>query len=175
MLASRLLEESTGANTNWLVWVVLIVFALMVLLGWWVASKGWLKKEEEPRHEEHGHEAHAHEEPARAVPVHETPAPEPVSFSVEAAPVEPVSVEPDDLVSLEGIGPKVAKLLAGIGITTFKQLAESDLAKLREALDGAGYKYMEPAGWVEQAAFAARGDKEGLAKLQGELKGGRRA
>jgi hypothetical protein len=33
---------------------------------------------------------------------------------------------------------------------------------------------MEPAGWVEQAKLAAVGNEEGLQKLQGELKGGRR-
>ena len=167
MFITRLFEEGAaeGPNLGWLVWVVLIVFVVMVILGWWVSSKGWLKKEEEPAHDDHGH---GHEEASHA----EVPAKaaEPVSFAVEAA--EPVA---DDLVSLEGIGPKVAKVLEGIGITTFKALAEADMTKLREALDAAGYKYMEPAGWVEQAAFAAKGDKEGLAKLQSELKGGRRA
>jgi hypothetical protein len=33
---------------------------------------------------------------------------------------------------------------------------------------------MEPAGWVEQAALAAKGDAEGLQKLQDSLKGGRK-
>jgi large subunit ribosomal protein L17 len=135
----------------------------MVLLGWWVSNKGLLKKEAEPAHEEHGHDKHAAhaEAPAKATPV------------VAAAPAKPAP--PDDLTVLEGIGPKVAKMLAGIGITTFKQLAEADLPKLRAALDDAGYKYMEPSGWVEQAALAAKGDLDGLKKLQGELKGGRRA
>jgi predicted flap endonuclease-1-like 5' DNA nuclease len=88
---------------------------------------------------------------------------------------EAVAPLADDLVSLEGIGPKVAKLLEGAGITTFKALAKADPARVKEVLDAAGYKYMDPAGWIEQAKFAAAGDKEGLAKLQSELKGGRRA
>jgi predicted flap endonuclease-1-like 5' DNA nuclease len=165
MFVTRLFEEGAaeGSSLGWLVWVVLIIFLVMVILGWWVSSKGWLKKEEEPKHEEHGHDEAQHVEAS-------VKAAEPVSVSAEAG--EPVA---DDLVTLEGIGPKVAKLLAGIGITTFKQLAEADMAKLRETLDGAGYKYMEPAGWVEQAAFAAKGDMEGLKKIQSELKGGRRA
>jgi predicted flap endonuclease-1-like 5' DNA nuclease len=158
MFAMRLLEEGGNqGGIGWLVWVVLVIFLVMVVLGWWVSRKGWLKKEEEPKHEEAQHV----EAPVKAA--------EPVSFSVETA-----ASAADDLTVLEGIGPKVAKLLAGIGITTFKQLAEADMAKLRAALDGAGYKYMEPAGWVEQAALAAKGDKDGLAKLQGELKGGRK-
>jgi predicted flap endonuclease-1-like 5' DNA nuclease len=156
MLAMRLLEEGgESGGIGWMVWVVLLVFLVMVFLGWWVWKNGKLKQEEAPKHEDHAHEEHAHAEPA---------------VQSVAAPAKP-----DDLTELEGIGPKVAKLLEGVGITTFKQLAEADLAKLRETLDGAGYKYMEPAGWVEQAALAAKGDKEGLAKLQSELKGGRRA
>jgi predicted flap endonuclease-1-like 5' DNA nuclease len=162
MFGLRLLEEGgTEGGIGWMVWVVLVIFLLMVLLGWWVSNKGLLKKEAEPAHEEHGHDEHAAhvETPVKTQPavVAEKPAP------------------PDDLTVLEGIGPKVAKVLGGIGITTFKQLAEADLPKLRAALDDAGYKYMEPSGWVEQAVFAANGDAEGLKKLQGELKGGRRA
>lgn len=139
-------EGAGEGGLGWLVWVALAIFLVMVLLGWWVSSKGWLKKEEElvpAAHEDHGH--------------------------AEAAPAVP-----DDLTTLEGIGPKVAQLLNGIGITTFKGLAEADLGKLREALDAAGYKYMEPAGWVEQAALAAKGDAEGLKALQDSLKGGRK-
>lgn len=153
-------EGGNEGGIGWMAWVALAVFLVMVFLGWWVSQKGWLKKEEEPVHEEHGHEhaareeQHAHAEPAEPAPV---------------------MSKPDDLTSIEGIGPKVAKLLEGIGITTFQQLAVSDLGKLREALDGAGYKYMEPAGWVEQAALAAKGDAEGLQKLQDTLKGGRKA
>jgi predicted flap endonuclease-1-like 5' DNA nuclease len=144
-------EGGSQGEIGWLVWVALAIFFLMVFLGWWVSQKGWLKQEEEPVHDDaHGHEEHGHAEPAL------------------------VESKPDDLTTIEGIGPKVAKLLESIGITTFQQLADADLGKLRETLDGAGYKYMEPAGWVEQAALAAKGDREGLQKLQDSLKGGRR-
>ncbi len=81
----------------------------------------------------------------------------------------------DDLVSLEGIGPKVAKVLKEAGITTFAALAEAEAAKVQDILNAAGLQMMNPEGWIEQAKLAARGDKEGLAKLQSELKGGRRA
>lgn len=142
-------EESTGLG--WLVWVALALFVVMVFLGWLVWSKGWLKQEEET--DAHGHDAHEQEHP------HAEPAADPA--------------ESDNLVSLEGIGPKVAKLLEANGITTFAALAATDLPKLREILDGAGYKYMEPAGWVEQAKLAAKGDAQGLKELQDKLKGGR--
>lgn len=95
-----------------------------------------------------------------AEPVHE--------HHEEHAPAE------DDLVSLEGIGPKVAQVLKEAGITTFAALAEADPAKVQEVLNAAGLQMMNPAGWIEQAKLAARGDHEGLKKLQDELKGGRR-
>jgi predicted flap endonuclease-1-like 5' DNA nuclease len=159
MFATYLLQEGAHeGGLGWLVWVVLLVFLVMVFLGWLVSSKGWLKKEAEPVQHHDDHSAD-----------HAVEATQPIS-----APVVAASVVADDLTVLEGIGPKVAKLLAGIGITSFAALAAADLAKLREALDGAGYKYMEPAGWVEQAALAAKGDAEGLKKLQDSLKGGRK-
>lgn len=81
----------------------------------------------------------------------------------------------DDLVSLEGIGPKVAKVLKEAGISTFAALAEAEAANVQGILNAAGLQMMNPEGWIEQAKLAAKGDKEGLAKLQSELKGGRRA
>ena len=81
----------------------------------------------------------------------------------------------DDLAKLEGIGPKVAKVLNGIGIVSFADLASAEAARVQEALDAAKMQYMNPAGWIEQAKLAAVGDMEGLAKLQDELKGGRMA
>lgn len=171
MLAYRLLEagaEETGLG--WLVWVALAIFAVMVFLGWLVASKGWLKQEEEPTHDAHGHGDHGHEN--HDAHGHDDHGHESHAEPAHAAAATPAT--PDDLVSLEGIGPKVAKLLEGAGITTFAALAATDLGKLRKLLDGAGYKYMEPSGWVEQAKLAAAGDTEGLQKLQSELKGGRK-
>ena len=143
MLAIRLFSEGgTDAGIGWLVWVVLLIFFVMVVLGWLAATKGWLKKEEESAHEAHGEE-HGH-----------------------AA---------DDLTKLEGIGPKVAQVWAGAGITTFAGLAAADEKTVRETLDAAGYKYMDPSSWPEQAALAAKGDFAALQKLQNSLKGGRKA
>jgi len=88
------------------------------------------------------------------------------------APAEQKSA--DDLTKLEGIGPKVAKTLGALGITSFADLANVNAAKVQEALDAAGMQYMNPAGWIDQAKLAAAGDMEGLAKLQDELKGGRK-
>ena len=153
MYSIRLLEEGGAqGGIGWLVWVALAIFFIMVILGWLASSKGWLKKEEEPQPVAHGHDEHADAQPAHA---------------------EHTS-EPDNLTHLEGIGPKVAGVLAGIGITTFKALAHADYAKVKAALDAAGYKYMDPAGWIEQADLYVKGDTEGLKKLQDSLKGGRK-
>jgi predicted flap endonuclease-1-like 5' DNA nuclease len=149
MNAITLLEEG-GANgeISWLVWIVLIVFLLMVFLGWLASSKGWLKSEAEPEPDSHGHKE--------------------IAQAVKGPSVL------DDLSKLEGIGPKVVQVLSGINISTFEDLAKADYDKVKTALDAAGYKYMDPAGWIEQAALASKGDIEGLQKLQEALKGGRK-
>jgi len=65
--------------------------------------------------------------------------------------------------------------LNAAGITSFADLAHAEAAKVQDMLNAAGMQMMNPEGWIEQARLAAAGDMEGLAKLQGELKGGRRA
>jgi hypothetical protein len=80
----------------------------------------------------------------------------------------------DDLTQIEGIGPKVAKVLKDAGITTFDALARADSAEVQNVLNEAGLQMMKPEGWIEQAKLAAKGDWEEFERLQGELKGGRR-
>ena len=83
--------------------------------------------------------------------------------------------KPDDLEIIEGIGPKIAGLLQAAGVTTFAQLAAADINRLKQILVEAKLdKIADPATWPEQAKLAAAGDKDGLKKLQDELKGGRR-
>src|SRR5687767_11357572 len=57
---------------------------------------------------------------------------------VEAPPevhVQPLVEKPaDDLVKIEGIGPKVAKILNEAGITTFESLAQSKAADIQKVL-----------------------------------------
>jgi len=157
MYSIRLLEEGTQGTGVWFVLLVLVIFALMVFLGWLAYTKGWLKKDVEPVHAAEGHHAAETEQ---------------VEHEMPAAPK--AQAVADDLTTLEGIGPKVAALLAGIGISSFESLAKADHGAIRTALDAAGYKYMEPAGWIDQAVLAAKGDLEGLKKLQDSLKGGRK-
>ncbi len=80
----------------------------------------------------------------------------------------------DELIKIEGIGPKVLKVLKAAGVTTFDQLAHAKPAELQKILDAAGMHMMNPEGWIDQAKLAAKCDWQGLEKLQAELKGGRK-
>jgi large subunit ribosomal protein L21 len=81
----------------------------------------------------------------------------------------------DELTKIEGVGPKVVKILKEAGITTFDELARAKAGDLQKALDAAGLHMMNPESWAEQAKLAAKGDWQKLEKLQAELKGGRKA
>ena len=82
----------------------------------------------------------------------------------------------DDLKKIEGIGPKIEGLLHQAGIKTFDDLTKAKPTKLKTVLQGAGprYRMHDPGTWIDQAKLAAKGDWERLAKLQKELKGGRK-
>jgi predicted flap endonuclease-1-like 5' DNA nuclease len=80
----------------------------------------------------------------------------------------------DDLIEIEGIGPKSAGVLHKAGITTFSQLAKTDPQQLREILREADMPSINPDTWPEQARLAAKGDWDGLYALRDELVGGRR-
>ena len=86
----------------------------------------------------------------------------------------PVSVEADDLTLIEGIGPKVAKVLGEAGILTFSQLAQSNSDDIQKILNEAGLKMMDATSWPAQAKLAADDDMDGLKKMQDKLSGGRK-
>jgi predicted flap endonuclease-1-like 5' DNA nuclease len=81
----------------------------------------------------------------------------------------------DDLSKIEGIGKKIAALLAAADITSFEKLGKTTAKKLREILDAAGSKFKvhDPATWPKQAKLAAAGKWEELKTLQKTLKGGK--
>jgi predicted flap endonuclease-1-like 5' DNA nuclease len=83
--------------------------------------------------------------------------------------------EPQSLERIEGIGPKISKLLNARSIYTFADLAETNVEELQQCLQDAGRKYRlaNPTTWPEQARLAAEGDWEALDVLQNALKGGR--
>ena len=81
----------------------------------------------------------------------------------------------DNLKKIEGIGPKIEKLLNAEGIMTFADLANTKIAVLRKVLADAGsrYKMHDPKTWAKQSKMAAKGDWDQLTEWQGELKGGK--
>jgi len=81
---------------------------------------------------------------------------------------------PDDMTEIEGIGPKISRVLAEEGITTFAQLAATEVGELERILWAAGIRLAYPETWPEQAELAAQGQWELLAALQAQLYRGRR-
>lgn len=86
-----------------------------------------------------------------------------------------VKTEKDNLTKIEGIGPKISKLLEAEGILTFKELGKASGKKLKAILEAAGPKFQihDPASWPKQAKLAAAGKWDELKALQEELIGGK--
>ncbi len=95
--------------------------------------------------------------------------------TTKEAPAPASSGEKDDLTKIEGIGPKIADVLASNGIDTFAKLAEMNAEAIKELLVSAGSQYnrADPGTWPKQAELAAKGEWEALKKWQDELEGGR--
>jgi predicted flap endonuclease-1-like 5' DNA nuclease len=95
---------------------------------------------------------------------------------VSAASVQKeVKTSTDNLTMIEGIGPKMESALAAAGINSFNKLARASEDELRAAISNAGLR-LAPSltTWAEQAAYAARGDWDGLKTFQQTLTGGRK-
>ena len=80
---------------------------------------------------------------------------------------------PQDLTIIEGIGPKISRLLRKNGITTFAQLAGTDLPVLEKLLKENGMQFVKADSWAEQARLAGAGKLEELKVLQEKLVAGR--
>ncbi len=82
---------------------------------------------------------------------------------------------PDDLTEIEGIGPRISKLLVEHGIVSFRALAETPPQQVKDMLRGAGLgRGNVPDTWPEQAALAADHKWDELRVLQDHIRGGRR-
>lgn len=82
----------------------------------------------------------------------------------------------NDLQIIEGVGPKIEKLLRRSSIDTWKKLADGDAEAISEMLvteGGARYKLHDPTTWSKQALLAHEGKWKELKDLQDELQGGR--
>jgi predicted flap endonuclease-1-like 5' DNA nuclease len=144
-------------------WLILIIILVIILIVWWALLRS--TKTYKPDFEVHPEEAH---------PEAEATAAEPAAPAAAAETPPPAAVKVDDLTILEGIGPKINGLLQAAGITSFTQLADTDISRLRTILDAADLRFIDPASWGEQAKLAAEGKTAELQELQGKLKGGRK-
>ena len=96
--------------------------------------------------------------------------------AAEATEAKAETAQGDDLTIVEGIGPKIAEVLAAAGIATYAELAKTDAEKVKEILTEAGSNFntADPTTWAEQAQLAADGKFEELEKLKAELDGGKK-
>ena len=94
--------------------------------------------------------------------------------TVPVAAQQTYAVATDDLMIIEAIGDKTADLLNQNGITTFEQLANTDVHRLRGILHDGGIESQlhDPTTWPRQARLAANRDWVKLAALKAELVGG---
>ncbi len=77
--------------------------------------------------------------------------------------------KPDDLTRVRGIGGKSARALKSAGIDSFQKLANSSDDAIRSALEAGSVRLVgEVDTWRQQAAYAARGDWEGLDRFNSE-------
>ena len=80
----------------------------------------------------------------------------------------------DNIEIIEGIGPKIAKVLADNGITTFVALAAAKADDMTTMLKASGGRFSlaNTASWAEQAALLRDGKMDEFKKLCDELVGG---
>jgi predicted flap endonuclease-1-like 5' DNA nuclease len=104
-----------------------------------------------------------------AIPEEPTVPPPPAAKPAPAAP----KTGADNLQLLKGVGPKLAVLLSGLGVTSFRQIADwtdADIARIDPQL-GAFQGRIARDNIVDQAGYLARGDKAGFEAKYGALGG----
>ena len=81
----------------------------------------------------------------------------------------------DDLKMVEGIGPKIESLLQDAGIVSWRDLANTEVSRLREILNSAGERYRihDPSTWPEQSRLAFENKWSELEEYQNFLSGGK--
>jgi predicted flap endonuclease-1-like 5' DNA nuclease len=148
---------------------LLLPLLLGLLTAWWA----WAGRRED---NDYAYAAPA-AEPVRPVPAAPAPAPvaAPVAEPVAKPAVAPVAAaaavamtaigipaavgDPDDLLQIKGVGPKLNDLLISLGIRRFDQISKwtsGDVAKVDSHL-GSFKGRIDRDSWIEQAGLLARG------------------
>jgi predicted flap endonuclease-1-like 5' DNA nuclease len=148
-------------------------FLLGLLLGWllnWLLSK-WTGKDKSPPEVRY---VPAPVAAAVAAPV----APQRLmsgGVDIGAASLAGFSVKgDDDIIIIEGIGPKIAELFKNNGVSTFAQVSKLSVAEMAAILEkgGARFKLANPGSWAQQAKLAHENRWSELKVLQDDLYAG---
>lgn len=84
-----------------------------------------------------------------------------------------INEQTDNLTLIEGIGPKIARVLNDNDIYTFRHLATLSIDSIKDILQKNNLKLADPTTWATQADLAAQGKIEELKALKKELKYGK--
>ena len=142
-----------------IVWVVLALI-LGGIIGYLLRSVS--ARRQVARARSAAHPAAGVSAPVAPAAVAEEPVPETSIDDLDADVVSEFlgrKVVVDDLTVIEGIGPNVQELCHGIGIFTWRDLADTEVSLLRTMLSDAGSRVQltDPATWPEQARLLADG------------------
>jgi predicted flap endonuclease-1-like 5' DNA nuclease len=143
-------------------------FLLGLLLGWllnWLLSK-WTRSDDTPTTSYAPAPVAAPVAPQRFMSG---------GVDVAAAAMAGFSVKgDDDIIIIEGIGPKIAELFKANGVSTFAQIAKMSVPEMSNILDkgGSRFKLANPGSWAQQAKLAAENRWPELKVLQDELYAG---
>ncbi|KUR75107.1 hypothetical protein [Novosphingobium sp. FSW06-99] len=98
-------------------------------------------------------------------------APPAAAIAVPVVDSAPVATDGDDLTRIKGLGPKLSRLLAELGVTRFEQIAawtEADIAAIDTKLGAFAGRPTRDA-WVEQARLLVSGDAAAYEAKFGKL------
>ena len=91
------------------------------------------------------------------------PVPPPASVTGESGAVE-ATLQNEDLTKVYGLGDTMAEALQAAGVDTYAKLADLDLDRLREIVEGSGTDEhsVNEETWAQQARYLADGDYDAL-------------
>lgn len=98
-------------------------------------------------------------------------APPAAAIAVPETTAAPVAPDGDDLTRIKGLGPKLSRLLAELGVTRFEQIAawtEADITAIDAQLGAFAGRPTRDA-WVEQARLLVSGDAAAYEAKFGKL------
>jgi predicted flap endonuclease-1-like 5' DNA nuclease len=87
----------------------------------------------------------------------------------ETKPIFGYAIRRNDIKIVEGIDPKIEKILTEVGITDWNALETADTNYISSVLNDAGYHHANPSSWPYQASLARLEKWEELKEFQSKL------